>query len=141
METINNIELTDQNIYPKLAVLSPILGESFEFYSKLLDLFNEYEMTPEWRYYADGKAWLCKVTKKKKTIVWMSAWKGFMQATVYAPQKYLQEVYASDIQEITKERIRATKDVGISKPCIFQIKDEDALKDIEKVMKLKIDWK
>ena len=141
METINKIELTEQTIYPKLAVLSPILGESFKFYSMLLDLYNEYQMTPEWRYYADGKAWLCKVTKKKKTIVWMSAWKGFMQATVYAPHKYLQEVYASDIQETTKERIRSTKDVGNSKPCIFEIKDEATLKDIEIVMKLKIEWK
>ena len=88
METINNIELRDENIYPDEKILESILGESYEAYEKLLGLFDRNEMTHEWRYYRDGKAWLCKVQRKKRTIVWMSAWKGFMQAVVYFPEKY-----------------------------------------------------
>jgi len=81
METINTIELRDENIYPDDKVLGRILGESFESYVRLLKLFEHNGMSCEWRYYQDGKAWLCKVQKKKRTIVWMSAWKGFMQGT------------------------------------------------------------
>lgn len=141
METINNIELRDENTFPDDTVLKSILKESFLSYRKLLDLFTSYEMTYEWRYYHDGKAWLCKVQKKKKTIVWMSAWKGFMQATLYFPEKHVDPVYKLDISEDSKEHFHSTKNVGKSKPFIFKISDEDILKDLEKVMNYKLGCK
>ena len=83
METINRIELYDKLVYPDEQVLKSILGKSYNAYYELLKLYDDNEMEYEWRYYKDGKAWLCKVQKKRRTIVWMSAWKGYMQATVY----------------------------------------------------------
>ena len=50
METINNIELRDENIYPDDKVLSSVLGQSYKVYKDLLDLFNKYELNNEWRY-------------------------------------------------------------------------------------------
>jgi hypothetical protein len=141
METINNIELRDEHIYPDEQVLRTILGRSYDSYSLLLELYDKYDMTYTWRYYRDGKAWLCKVQKKKKTIIWMSAWKGFMQATIYFPQRYLEKLYKSDIAEEVISKIKVTKDVGKSKPCIFEIRDKQILKDFEKVMNLKIECK
>ena len=141
METINNIELKDKDIYPDQRVLESILGATYQCYLMLLDLFKEYGMDHEWRYYLDGKVWLCKVQKKKKTIIWMSAWPGYMQATVYVPEARIQEVYDLDISEAVKERIQAAKKVGKSQPCIFEIRNEEILKDLEKVMILKSSWK
>jgi len=138
METINQIELKDENIYPDEDVLQQVLGKSYNAFTILLELFSKNEMTYEWRYYKDGKAWLCKVQKKKKTIVWMSAWSGYMQAAIYIPKRLIENVFALDISEETKQKIEATKDVGKSKPCIFEIKDEKILGDFEKVMQYKI---
>ena len=138
METINNIELRNENIYPEDEVLKDILGQSFKVYKYLLALFNRYEMVYEWRYYHDGKAWLCKVQKKKKTIVWMSAWKGYMQATIYFPVRLLNNVLDLDIRDEIKEKIKKTKNVGKSKPCIFEIREKEILIDFEKVMQLKM---
>ncbi|MBI9108436.1 MAG: DUF3788 family protein [Spirochaetales bacterium] len=138
METINNIELRDESIYPDDVVLRKALGASYETYLMLLSLFNDNDMSFEWRYYRDGKAWLCKVQKKKRTIIWMSAWKGFMKATIYFPHKFLERVYELGISEDMKERIRSTKDVGKSKPCNFEIRDKSILGDFEKVMQLKV---
>lgn len=138
---VNNIELTDEKIYPDEKVLQGILGKSYAAYTLLIELFNSHEMVHEWRYYCDGKAWLCKVQKKKRTIVWMSAWKGYMKATVYIPQKYLRQVYKLDISDKTKDKIKQTKNVGKSKPCIFEILNKKVIKDLEKVMLFKIDCK
>jgi hypothetical protein len=107
-------------------------------YAKLLEFFNQNEMVYEWRYYHDGKAWLCKVQKKKRTIVWMSAWKGYIQATIYFPDKYLEKLYQLDLTEEMKNIIMSTKNVGKSKPCIFEIKDENVFMDFSKVVNLKI---
>lgn len=138
MDTTNTLELRDETIYPDREVLRSILGNSYSAYTALLDLFDINEMSYEWRYYKDGKAWLCKVQKKKKTIVWMSAWKGYMQAAIYFPVRLLDTVLDLDIHEEQKENIRNTKNVGKSRPCIFEIRNKDILADFEKVMQLKI---
>jgi len=141
METVNNIELSDESVYPDETVLRAVLGRSYPSYCALLELFDRNQMLYEWRYYRDGKAWLCKVQKKQRTIVWMSAWKGFMKATVYIPDKHLDSLFAFPITEETKERIRMTKNVGKSKPCIFEIRNQRVLKDMDAVMRFKIQMK
>lgn len=95
-------------------------------------------MTQEWRYYHDGKAWLCKVQKKARTIVWMSAWDGYVKATVYVPETHIEGLFELDIPEVEKERIRGTKKVGKSQPCSFDIKTDDVLPAFEKVMRYKL---
>ena len=92
METVNNIELGDENQFPSEELLQAILGDSYSTYTELLKLFAANQMEAGWRYYQDGKAWLNKVQHKKRTIVWMSAWKGYMQATIYIPEKYIEQV-------------------------------------------------
>ena len=141
MEQINNIELQDGNIYPDDNVLKNILGESFEAYSNLLKLFDEHEMTYDWRYYKDGKAWLCKVQKKARTIVWMSAWKGYMKATIYFPPKYIDELQKLNLDEETKRTILETKNVGKSKSCTFDIRNKGIIKEFSKVMEYKLETK
>ncbi len=59
MEQMNAKELSDPNVYPDDYILKNILGDSYTAYCELLDLFKRYEMSPEWRFYQDGKAWLC----------------------------------------------------------------------------------
>lgn len=138
METVNRIELGDESIFPDEQVLKGVLGDSYAAYCELLKLFDANQMEYGWRYYHDGKVWLCKVQKKKKTIVWMSAWKGYMQATIYFPEKYIDEIYKLDITEACKEKIKATRKTGKSKPCIFEIRSPEVLVDFNKVMQFKI---
>ena len=138
METINTIELNDENEYPDEVVLQGILGKSYPAYLELLGLFQRHELEYLWRYYKDGKAWLCKVQKKKKTIVWMSAWNGYMQASIYFPIRRMDDVFELDISEEIKGKFRNTKNVGKSKPCIFEIRNPEILNDFDKVMRYKI---
>jgi hypothetical protein len=141
METINNIELRDESIYPNEPVLQKILGKSYESYLLLLEIYDTNRLSYGWRYYHDGKAWLCKVQLNKRTIVWMSAWSGYMQATIYFPEKYFERVYKLDISEDVKNRIKSTKCVGKSKPCIFEVRGKNVHDDFTKVLTLKIDCK
>lgn len=134
MEQINTIELNDENIFPDDTLLSKVLDKSFHAYLSLLKMIKEHGMTYEWKYYKDGKAWLCKVQKKSKTIIWMSAWKGYIKATIYFPERYLSSILSLPITERTKESIINTKNVGKSKPCMFDIRDDSILKDVEAVM-------
>lgn len=138
METVNPIELSDEAITPDDGVLKGVLGNSYPAYCELIKLFDDHGMTHVWRYYHDGKAWLCKVQKKKKTIVWMSAWKGFMKATIYVPEKFADGIDRLNISEARKAEIRQTKKVGKSTPCVFEIRDSGVLEDFVRVMLFKI---
>jgi len=60
------------------------------------------------------------------------------EGTIYFPGKYLDMVYSLDIDEAVKEKIRSTRNVGKSKPCIFEIRNNEMLKDFTSVMELKI---
>jgi len=138
METINKIELTNESIYPDESILKNVLGNAYSAYSELVKMFTNNEMECEWRYYKDGKAWLCKVQKKKKTIVWMSAWKNYMQICIYFPERQIEGVLNLEISKKIKDKIISTKNVGKSKPCIFEVRTNEILDDISKVMNYKM---
>jgi hypothetical protein len=138
MEQINTVELRDPAIYPDEAVIKSILEDSYTAYEALLQLYDAMGMVYEWRYYKDGKAWLCKVQKKKKTVVWMSVWKGYMQATIYIQDKDIEEFKRLNLRKEVKERIISAQKVGKSLPCMFEIRDTKILKELEKVALLKI---
>jgi hypothetical protein len=138
MEAIAKAELRDESIFPDDLVLKDLLGESFDVYQELLQLFDANQMEYGWRYYHDGNLWLNKVQKKKRTIVWMSGWKGYLQATIYFPAKYIEDIYKLDIPESRKNAIKETKNSGTSKPCVFQLRRGEHLEDFNKVMQFKL---
>ena len=134
-------ELKDPDIYPDDNILQDVLGKGYEAYHELLELYNENSISYEWKYYRDGKVWLCKATKKQKTIVWMSAIKGFLRATIYFPEKYTDGIYQLDISDDLKEKIKSTKNTGKSKGCTFEIKDSKVLKEFNIIMQYKLSIK
>ena len=71
----------------------------------------------------------------------MSAWKDFMKATIYFPDRYNESLYDLNIKEDKKEQITTTRKVGKSIPFMFEIKDKEVLTDLETVMKYKISLK
>lgn len=73
--------LRDQHIFPSTEVLKNALKESYGVYEELIQTITntQYGLTIEWNYYKDGKAWLCKVQYKKKTIFWLSVWDQFFK--------------------------------------------------------------
>ena len=99
METEERIQLTDESVYPDEKNLKSVLGRSYGAYTDLLNLYEEKGLSLEWRYYKDGKAWLCKVHRTKKIIVWMSAWKGYVQAAIYVHFLIFEDILCFKVSE------------------------------------------
>lgn len=141
METVSKVILNDPNVYPDEDILKCELGENYEHYLSMLKIFDTYGLTYTWRYYNDGKSWLCKVQQKNRTIVWVSAWTDVIKACFYFSSKHIHKVGMLDISECIKEKIPTADNVKKLNPCIFEIKEKDILTDLEKVMNLKIQCK
>ena len=59
--------LRDPEISPSDAVLKNEFGNSlFGVYQDLIQRVSTLGLQTEWRYYRDGKGWLCKITRKQK---------------------------------------------------------------------------
>lgn len=81
--------LNDKEDYPSDEVLGRCLGPVKAAWDAFMDLLDEKDppLTREWRYYNDGKSWLYKVTKKKKTVCWVSVYDRLFKTTFYFPDR------------------------------------------------------
>jgi hypothetical protein len=66
----------------------------------------------EWRYYLDGKSWLLKVTRKKKTICWISVIKNAFRMTCYFGDKAEKTILESKLSEQYKKQFAEGKKYG-----------------------------
>jgi len=64
METINTVELRDQEIYPNETILKKVLGRSYNAFQECLKLYDENDMTHEWRYTMMEKHGFAKFRKR-----------------------------------------------------------------------------
>ncbi|MDR0431424.1 MAG: DUF3788 domain-containing protein [Tannerellaceae bacterium] len=132
--------LRTPDIYPSNEVLKATLGETIYpvLESFLTTITNEeYALTPEWRFYNDGKAWLCKVVYKKKTILWLSVWEGFFKTSFYFTEKHLEGIAALDIFESIKADFAQAKPSGRLIPMIIDVKGESQLTDLLTIIRHK----
>lgn len=132
--------LRDADVKPTLDYLEGALGDSlFKTYNALLDLIiNEFELSDEWKFYNDGKAWLCKVVdKKKKTIFWLSAWNGFIKISFHFTQKTYEGVFNLDIDLALKDELKKTPFKGKLIALIIDIKSADSFDDLRELIKYK----
>jgi len=93
--------LNDKEEYPDDEVLSRCLGRGKRAWDTFLALLKESypSFSGEWRYYNDGKSWLYKVTKKKKTICWVSVYPRLFKTTFYFPDRAEEFLTASPLKK------------------------------------------
>lgn len=129
---MENIQLRNPDIRPTNEVLSNILGISFSVYTELMDIITNqpYCFIPEWNYYNDGKAWLCKVCYKKKTIFWLSVWDQYFKIAFYFTEKTKTGLFDLNIEPIIKESFKHEKSIGKLLPLVILMKQKDQLADL-----------
>lgn len=133
--------LRDSNIQPTSDVLAEALGEQYAAYTQFLAMLSSFDVTPQWRYYHDGKAWLMKGlykwrtvrgTDKEKTIFWLSIWDGFFRVNFYFAEKARNGLCDLAISEKTKRMIEDAKQMGKLKfiPIVFDLCSGERFSDL-----------
>ena len=125
--------LKDEAVYPDDKVLTQHLGRAKSAYDGLMEMIAKKhpDYTVEWRYYQDGKAWLCKIVKKKKTICWLSVWDGFFKTGCYFSVKHDIALKRHCKTKSLKKIYMANKMVGKSRAMEIDVKFKKQLPDIE----------
>lgn len=117
---------------PSDEVLKSVLGSADKAYSMLVERVTgaDFGLVPEWNYYRDGGAWLCKVQFKKKTVFWLSVWDGFFKVAFYFTEKTVEGLNPLPIHSSFFKQIQAVNRIGKFIPLVFEIRDVDDLEDL-----------
>lgn len=107
--------LSDPDRYPDDKLIHACLGKRktalwIAFFTSLHD--QHPNLSEEWRYYKDGHNWLMKVTKKSKTIFWLSVWKNGFKITFYLSDKADEAIATSNLSGELKESFKTGKRYG-----------------------------
>jgi hypothetical protein len=103
--------LTDKNQFPTDEVISSHIGKSKALWHSLFEYVHHDhpDFTEQWKYYNDGKSWLLKVSRKAKTIFWLSVVEGSFRTTFYFTDRAQQAITKSPLSDDLKEQYRSGK--------------------------------
>ena len=130
--------LKDPNLFPDNDLLKSILQDSYPAYEEFIARITNEDvgLNPEWIFYNDVRAWLCKISFKKKTIIWMSAQEKFFRITFYFNPKTVAHFYELPIDKALKDA--AIKSEGKKFiPVTFEIRDTSHFDDIMTIIDCK----
>ena len=132
-------QLRDPEVFPTPEVLERSLGETYPALSAFLRVVESerFVFTPEWRYYKDGGGWLCKVTRKKKTVAWLSVWTGHIKVAFYFTEKTGSGISKLKIKASLKKAYADHPPSGRLKPLVAEINKASQLSDIYTLLEYK----
>ena len=131
--------LNDKDEFPGDKVLSRCLGKAkpvWDSFGTLLGA-NYPSFSTEWRYYRDGNNWLYKVTKKKKTVCWVSVWINAFKATFYFPDRAEDLIVASKLKKEYIEQFLHGRRYGKIRGVTVTVKKPTDLVSIRKLIEIK----
>ncbi len=97
--------LNDADVFPDTTVLSRTLGPAKAAWDAFMDMLQENDppIAAEWRYYNDGKSWLCKVVQRKATLCWVAVWDKYFSVAAYLNARAEPLVRASSLHPAVKD--------------------------------------
>lgn len=134
METIS---LKEKEVFPSAEVLKNVLGASYPAYEALVKELAAMDITPEWNYYRDGNAWLCKMPCKKKNLGWIATYDGYFSITCYFMEKHFEGIAQLDIADSIKEAFYQTKPSGKLIPMNIRINSGELPEDVMRMLVFK----
>ena len=91
--------LTDSKQFPCDEVVFSHLGARRALWEALFEFIHAEhpDFVGQWRYYKDGKSWLMKVSRKNKTVFWLSVLEQGFRITCYFTDKAAGAIKASTL--------------------------------------------
>ena len=106
--------LTDRNLFPSDEVIFGHLGKRQALWEALFGFIHAEhpDFVGQWRYYKDGKSWLMKVSRKNKTVFWLSVLERGFRITCYFTDRAAGAIRASTLSDDLKAQFIGGRRVG-----------------------------
>ena len=133
--------LGDKNQFPSEQVIFSHIGKSKALWQSFFKhLHTEHaDFAEEWRYYNDGKSWLMKVTRKSKTVFWLSIVQGAFRTTFYFTERAEPAIEASSLSNTLKQQFRDGKTFGKLRGLTVVFKSKNDIEDAKALISIKLE--
>jgi hypothetical protein len=135
--------LSDRDTFPDDDLIFSIIGDKKVVWQGIMNYLavNYSEAAVSWNYYNDGKQWLYKMVRKKKTIFWIGVLPDTFRITFYFGDKAETAVENSDLPQFIKDDFRKTRRFGRIRAISTKITGDADLENIYKLIDLKVKLK
>jgi hypothetical protein len=133
--------LKDPDVFPSAEVLEEVLGRKYAAFREFMNAAEseEFGLKPEWRYYNDGKAWLCKISRKKKTVAWLSVYSDCFKVVFYFTEKSGIGIPGLDISDSLIEGYLNHEPIGKLKPLVVEVRQKSQVSDVSTLLSYRIE--
>jgi hypothetical protein len=127
--------LTDKNTIPTDELVFSIIGQNKLLWQQIFkNVHDKYpDVDASWNYYSDGKNWLLKTVRKKKTLFWTALHADSFRITFYFGDKAETVIENSGISDQLIENFRNGKHYGKIRAISIKVFNKQ---DVENVLKL-----
>ena len=131
--------LTDSSQFPSPDVIYSHLGKRRALWDALFAFLHAEhpDCAERWRYYNDGKSWLLNVSRKKKTVFWLSVISGSFRITAYFTDKARDAIRASSLSTDLKEQFLSARPMGKLRGITITFRTKRDLEDAKVLIALK----
>ncbi len=135
--------LTDENQFPSESIIFSHIGPSKNLWESIFGHIhtNHPDFIEEWRYYKDGKSWLLKVTKKSKTIFWLTIIKNSFRITFYFGDKAEPAIRESALSDDLKNSFLNGKRFGKIRGITVKINSNSDVTSVKTLILIKLSIK
>jgi hypothetical protein len=139
MEEKEKPVLSDKSGIPTDDYIFSIIGERKVHWLTIMKYLAENypDAAGSWNYYNDGKQWLFKLVRKKKTVFWSSILSDTFRITFYLGNKAETIIESSDLPQSIKEEFKTAKRYGSIRPVTIKIMDKTDVDNILKMIDIK----
>jgi hypothetical protein len=132
--------LTDPKQFPSEDVVFSHLGRRRALWEALFEhLRAEHpDCVAQWRYYNDGKSWLLNVSRKKKTVFWLSVIRGTFRITAYVTDKARDAIRASALSDDLKAQFLGAAPIGRLRGITITFRKKRDVEDAKVLVALKM---
>ncbi len=137
METL---VLTDQSVIPDNDLIFSIIGENKVHWQKLMGYVkdNYPDAQEQWNYYKDGKNWLFRMIRKKKTLFWIGVMKDTFRVTFYFGEKAEPYIDQSNLPDSIKAEFKTSKRYGHIRGISMRITGAEDIENATKLVDIRI---
>ena len=134
------IVFTDPTVTPDENLVFERIGDQSISWQKISDYLYKHhgDITSEWKFYNDGKCWMFRYLKKKKTVCWIGVLAATFRVGFWLSDKAEPLIEQSDLTESVKEDFRNAKRTKIGRGLAVVMTGPNDVESVIKLIELKL---
>ena len=120
------VKLSDKNIVPTDELIFSMTGDKKLLWDWILRNISEKyaDISGSWNWYDDGKQWLYRLTRRRKTIYWASLTDNTFRITFWFSDKAEPLIEKAILPPSVKDRFRKARKSGLVRPVSITIQEQ-----------------